>query len=312
MLVKFLLGEASPAEEQSVRAWIEADVSHKKYFEQFQLIWDTSKQLALKSTVDENKAWEKFRHRVAKPIARKPKKLFAWTRIAAAIVILLGIGLVGYLLTNTQTPPKEISLASLDNTLRDTLPDGTQLTLNKKSTLSYPDRFTGDKREVTLSGEGFFDVTPDKKKPFIIQARDLKVVVVGTSFNIKEQPDSTEVIVETGIVQVIHRTDTVELKAGESIAIAVNGQPGTKQKVADKLYNYYRSKEFVCEETPLWKLVEVVNEAYNTNIIIGNDAIRHLPISTTFNNESLDQVLNVISLTFNITVIKKDDQVILQ
>jgi transmembrane sensor len=310
MLVKYLLREASPAEEQAVRSWIDADASHKKYFEQFRLIWDSSKQLALQSTVDENKAWEKFRHRTI--ATQKPRKMFAWTRIAAAIVVLLGIGLVGYLLINRQTPPKDVSLASLDNTLRDTLPDGTQLILNKRSTLAYPDRFTGDKREVTLSGEAFFDVSPDKEKPFIIQARDVKVVVVGTSFNIKEQTDSTEVIVETGIVQVIHRTDTVELRAGESITIAADGEPGTKQKVTDKLYNYYRSREFVCDETPLWKLVEVVNEAYNTQIIIANDAIRHLTISTTFNNESLDQVLNVISLTFNITVIKKDNQVILQ
>ena len=64
-----------------------------------------------------------------------------------------------------------------------------------------------------------------------------------------------------------------------------------KEQVTDKLYNYYRTKQFVCDDTPLWKLVEVVNEAYNSNILIGDPAIRNLTITTTFDNESLDQVL---------------------
>lgn len=311
MLVKYLLGETSATEDQSVKDWIDADPSHKKYFEQFRLIWDTSKQLALQSTVDENKAWDRFRHRVHIPTT-SPKWMFGWTRIAAAIIVLLGIGLAAYFMINRETAPKEMSLTAAGTTRNDTLPDGTQLTLNKQSTINYPDRFTGNKREVTLSGEAFFNVAHDKQKPFIIQARDVRVIVVGTSFNIKEQPDSTEVIVETGIVQVIHRADTAQLTAGESITIAADGRPGIKQKVTDKLYNYYRSREFACHNTPLWKLVEVINEAYDSNIVFGNETLRHLPITTTFTNESLDQVLNVISLTFNIRVTRKDNQIILE
>lgn len=316
MLVKYLLDETSAAEEQAVKAWIDADASHKKYFEQLRLIWDTSKQMALQSAIDEHKAWERFRGRVAKggssTTTHTPKKQLTWTRIAAAIVFLAGIALIGYVLTNSQSTPKEIALTSRQTTLKDTLPDGTILTLNKNTTLTYPERFHGSKRAVKLEGEAFFDVAHDKTKPFTVQVKDVTVMVVGTSFNIKDEKDSTGIVVETGIVQVIHHAGTIELRAGERITIAVNGQPGIKEKVTDKLYNYYRSREFVCEDTPLWKLIQVVNEAYNTNIIIGNEALRNLPINTTFNNESLDQVLNVISLTFNIKIIKQDNKIILQ
>ena len=86
-----------------------------------------------------------------------------------------------------------------------------------------------------------------------------------------------------------------------------------KEAVSDKLYNYYRSKEFVCDETPLWKLVQVLNEAYDSKIIIGRKELNEKRITTTFYNESLEKILEIIHLTFDITVIKKEDgQIILQ
>ena len=95
--------------------------------------------------------------------------------------------------------------------------------------------------------------------------------------------------------------------------INTNDSVATKQKVTDKLYNYYRTKEFVCDDTPLWKLVQVLNEAYGTKIIIGRKELNNMQITTTFYNESLEKVLEVIHLTLDITVIKKEDgQIILQ
>ena len=163
-----------------------------------------------------------------------------------------------------------------------------------------------------MKGEAFFNVKPDKKKPFIITVNDVQVEVVGTSFNIKNEYGSTEVIVETGIVRVTKNGKTIELVAGEKLLLAVDDSIATKETVSDKLYNYYRSKEFVCDNTPLWKLVEVLNEAYDANINIGRKELNDFRLNTTFNNESLDKVLEIIHLTFDITVVRKDGQIILQ
>ena len=142
---------------------------------------------------------------------------------------------------------------------------------------------------------------------------DVRVTVVGTSFNIKSENGSTEVVVETGIVRVTRSGKTVELTAGEKINLHANDSNVTKEAVTDKLYNYYRSKVFVCDDTPLWKLVQVLNEAYDANIIIGRKELNDKKLNTTFNNESLEQVLEIIHLTFDITVIKKEDgQIILE
>jgi transmembrane sensor len=104
----------------------------------------------------------------------------------------------------------------------------------------------------------------------------------------------------------------VELKAGEQLVIDKNDSLLVKQPVTDKLYNYYRTKEFICDDTPLWKLIDVVNEAYNVQIVFGDKALRELRIVSPFYNESLEQVLDVISLTFNLKVVKRDGKIILE
>jgi ferric-dicitrate binding protein FerR (iron transport regulator) len=138
------------------------------------------------------------------------------------------------------------------------------------------------------------------------------VRVVGTSFNIRSENNSTEIVVETGVVQITNGGKTTLLKAGEKLLLKTGSNSAAKEVVSDQLYNYYRTHQFVCDETPLWKLVDVLNEAYDSDIRIGKDQLKNLPITTTFNNESLDKILEIIHLTFDITVSRKDGQITLQ
>jgi len=313
--VKHLLGEASPEEEQTVIEWMKENETHQEYYNQFKRIWDQSKALASGSNVDVNKAWERFQNKVAgkNESVKILKSSFSWLRVAASIILIAGLGITLFMLVNKNTEPKEMVAQTGQNVLIDTLSDGSVITLNKRSTVTYPSKFKGNTRAIALKGEAFFNVAPDKKKPFIISVNDVQVSVVGTSFNIKSENGNTEVVVETGIVQVTKSGKTVELNAGEKIIMPANDSSATKEKVSDKLYNYYRSKEFVCDETPLWKLVQVLNEAYDSKIIIGRKELNDKRITTIFYNESLEKILEIIHLTFDITVIKKEDgQIILQ
>ena len=296
--------------------WMNESTTNKEHYYQLKKIWDSSKELAAGSTVDVNKAWERFQNRVADQ-NESPKILrrsrFSWMRVAASVILLAGLGIAAYYLFNNNSAPKEIIAQTTQNVLTDTLSDGSVVTLNKQSTITYPSKFKGNTRAIALKGEAFFNVAPDKKKPFIISVNDVQVTVVGTSFNIKSEGGNTEVIVETGIVRVTRSGKTVELIAGEKIAMTANDSNATKEKVTDKLYNYFRSKVFVCDDTPLWKLVQVLNEAYDAKISIGRKELNDMRLTSPFYNESLEKVLEVIHLTFDITVIKKEDgQIILQ
>lgn len=314
MLVKHLLGETTPSEAGLVLQWINSSPSNQAYYDELKKVWDTSRQLATQSTVDENKAWEKFQRRIqlAEPIAPVKKIQTNWMKIAASVILIIGLGSVGYWLLNKEKPVQPMLVSTGLNTLIDTLPDGSTVTLNKKSSISYPSRFNGKTRDIELKGEAFFHVTPDKTKPFIIKVNEIQVTVVGTSFNIRSGNGATEVIVETGIVRVTRNGETIELKANEKTVVANSDSTIAKQPVSDQLYNYYRSHEFVCDGTPLWKLVEVLNEAYDTKIVVGRKELRDLPLTTTFNNTSLDQILEVISETFSIKITRTPGEIILE
>jgi transmembrane sensor len=314
LLVKQLLGEASAEEQEEVKQWLAADPANTAYYNQLKQVWDTSRELAASSVVDENKAWEKFRQRVHTPAENKKPRLipFPWIKIAASILFVIGLGWIGYKVLGPGRPVKELIVQTEQTVLTDTLPDGSVVTLNKASSIAYPSRFKGKTRPVTLKGEAFFNVAPDKKKPFTISVNDVQVTVVGTSFNVKSHGGNTEVVVETGIVKVTKNGTTVELKAHEKITIPAKDVVIQKEEVSDQLYQYYRTREFVCDDTPLWKLVEVLNEAYDVHIVIRRNELRDLRLTTSFNNESLDQVLEVIRITFDIRISKTGNQVILQ
>lgn len=307
--MKHLLGEASAGEEAAVQEWISQAPTNRAYYEQFRLVWEESKALAQHSTVDEKAAWERLRSRIHAESVPRQRRL-GWWRVAASIVLVAGLGLMGYWLVNNRVSVVTEQVASGSEVLHDTLSDGSVVVLNKESELIYPSRFKGDQRKVQLKGEAFFTVTPDKQKPFTIDVDSITVTVVGTSFNIRQAANRTDIIVETGLVRVQDGNTTTELKAGERLRVDSTGFH--KSAVTDKLYNYYRTRSFVCDDTPLWKLVEVLNEAYDTRIIFGNESLRDLRLNAPFNNESLEQVLEVIRITFNITVTRKNGTIILE
>lgn len=309
-----MLGEATEEERQLVEVWINRSIANKKQYEDFKTIWEKSKQLAAVSSVNENLAWQRFKARIDQPKQRaivKKMNPVKWWRVAALFVIMTGAGYLGYKLLS-EKPVQNIVVASGLTTKTDTLPDGSIVTLNKNSELDYPSKFKGQTRTIRLKGEAFFNVTPNTEKPFIINVNDITVRVVGTSFNVRSVDGVTEVIVETGVVQVIRKNKMVELRPNEKTKVADKDSLIVKDKVQDKLYNYYRSKQFVCDNTPLWKFVEVLNEAYGANIIIENPKLRGLLLTAPFDNESLDRILDVIHETFDITVIKEKDRIILR
>lgn len=312
LLVKHLLGEATAEEQAEVKAWVEKSDSNRKYYNDFKLIWDNSKKLAAASTIDENAAWGRFQQRIAteKPATKTIPlgRRINWMRVAAILVLMVGgVWMARYMVWGTNT-----QLVAGNMVLTETLPDGTTVTLNKGAVLEYNSRMSGSTRNVTLEGEAFFDVTPDKNKPFIITADDAKIKVVGTSFNVKTTDEKTEVIVETGIVEVSKKKNSVTLNPNEKATVLQSSAVPVKEAVDDVLYNYYRTKELVCNNTPLWRLVDVLNDAYNVNIEIADARLKDMEITTTFKNQDLDGVLEVISRTLNVRVEKNGKNIVLR
>jgi ferric-dicitrate binding protein FerR (iron transport regulator) len=312
LLISYLLKEVSAVQAREVEEWRAADQANEHHFEQFRLIWDSSKNFTADPDIDAQASLQKVKQRVAMQHAKvvpMPKR-YNWLKIAAAVLLVTGCAWLYFMRQGDQ----QIEFASQETVKSDTLSDGSVVTLNKYALLSYPHMFRGAQRNVDLlKGEAFFSVTPNKAKPFIINTGNTTIRVVGTSFNVKNKNGVVEVIVETGVVQVSQGQYTVSLHPGEMVLIQPKMSKPAKVNNPDHLYNYYRSKEFVADNVPLYRMVEVLNEAYNAHIIIERKELNKLPLNTTFKtDDSLDDILKVISHTFKITIEQQRDRIILK
>jgi ferric-dicitrate binding protein FerR (iron transport regulator) len=233
LLVKYMLGETTGEERAWVEEWLAADAVNKKQFEDFKTIWEESKKLAAVSTVDEDAAWARFKNRVKNPLQKeavvRKMNLGGWLKIAALFILVAGAGLLGYQLFS-DNKVEEVLVASQALPVVDTLPDGSVVTLNKNSSLNYPSKFKGNARAIALKGEAFFNVTPNKEKPFVINVNDVQIKVVGTSFNVRSENGVTEVIVETGVVQVTRNNKMVELRPAEKLKVGAVDSVLVKEK----------------------------------------------------------------------------------
>lgn len=316
-LIKYLLQESDSEETKAIQEWIAEDDANKKQFEEVQWIWNSSKVLLEKSEVDENQAWQRFTQlrdkKVAAPEKQNQRFLQSnWFRVAAAITLIFVSAWVysAFLPQSGRAYYSSVELQSADSPIEVPLLDGTAITLNKNTSLSYSQKFLGKQRNVSLeNGEAFFDVKRNENKPFVIQTEKVQITVLGTSFHVKTAGNMTEVIVVTGSVQIEIEGKKEVLKPDEKLS--VNQETGEMEKTlpSNKLYNYYVSKKFQADRIPLEELVKALNEAYDANIEIARAELRTLPITTTLEYGSLSNNLDVIRETLNLKISQVDGKI---
>lgn len=126
--------------------------------------------------------------------SRNKYQLFIWR---AAAIILLAVSTVSiYLMLEKDKPQKDLVECFIPTAeIRElTLPDGTRVMLNSKSTLLYPEQFAGKTRSVYLVGEANFQVKPDEDHPFIVKGNDFQITALGTEFNVNAYPENDDLI----------------------------------------------------------------------------------------------------------------------
>lgn len=306
LLIKYLLQETSIQENLEVEQWLK-DSANQLHFQQFEKIWKESKVLSVQREINEDDAWERFKLK-REGSARRTKKLFlpAWLKIAAVLIAVVGLW---YAYTNSQSGYKQIIAGQ--QVMIKTLPDGSELTLNKNSEISYEGNFKNNRNIRLSNGEVFFKVTPDTVHPFIIDADNVRIQVVGTAFNVKHEAGGTEVIVESGVVRVSYGGGFIELHKGEKVNIQADHSVLKKEAVSDQLYNYYRTNTFVANKTTLKQLIAVLNSAYQADIKINDPEIQALTITTTFKAQELENILQIIAEIHHLKITHKGTETLL-
>lgn len=262
-------------------------------------------RLVMQKGIDVEKNWHQLHARMHH---RKQKsQLLIWIRNIAAILLLPLLGLSAYLYYQTNTL-KSKSIGLLETTTaygvktKITLSDGSEVWLNSGSTLSYPERFTEDKRQVTLSGEAFFKVKSDKDHRFDVQTSDgITVSAYGTEFNVQayaEEPDIKATLAE-GYIQIdqINQPASQELIPGEQAVYSRHTQQMQVRKANLLVETAWKDGKLVFRRTPMEEIAKQLSRHFNVNIQLQGKEIFDYTYSATFTTETLAEILSLLEKT---------------
>jgi len=184
------------------------------------------------------------------------------------------------------------------------LADGTKVWLNSGSSLQSPMLFTGDLRTVKLTGEAYFEVTRDEKKPFRVKAGDLNIEVLGTSFNVVSYAEDrqSEVVLVEGKVNLFTEKDQVKkvfgiLYPGQRAIYKEDSQMIAAEKVEVDKYISWREGNLIFRNDNMEDVVRRLSRWFNVEIIIKDPEIKNYGYKASFRNETLTQVLNLLKLS---------------
>lgn len=315
LLLRFLLGEATRDEMHQVQEWLELSDENQKLLDSYETVWAEAGKLTPNPVaVDTSSVWQKMSDRVDKYEEVQKKKTISlqsrirWiSSVAAAIIIVFGV----YQLLIKQ--PQPLVIASAQEVIHDTLPDGSNIALNANSNITYPKKFAKNERRVQLAGEAFFNVEHNPEQPFIIETENAFIKVLGTSFNVKAYKNSEiEVIVTDGLVQLFTvdsetmDTTSILLKAGEKGKISGKERKPIylAESIPDELF--WMDYTLIFTDTDLKKVFSLLENYYNIKIEVSDTEIYKCRLSTTFSNNSIEDIMEVIAATFEFEYTKEN------
>lgn len=176
------------------------------------------------------------------------------------------------------------------------LPDGTKVWLNAGSTLEYPEPFLA--RNVQLTGEGFFEVIRNEALPFTVKTKDLQVRVLGTSFNVKQyQQEAAAVEVSSGSVRVSLEKDSLEstvLSPAEGVVLDTAHHKLIKSSLDLNRLAAWREGKLIFEDQPLQEIIPTLERWYQVQIVLSDESIGDRRFSGTFQQERLQNILQIM------------------
>jgi ferric-dicitrate binding protein FerR (iron transport regulator) len=315
LITRYFSGEATIDEARELSNWVGADPTNKALFEEYAKTWQQVESRKADDTIDLDQEWQVMQSIIQagetettapNVVTITPvQQSVRWMLRIAAILVIAAVPL--YFLYQYASKPGIQSLASGADIIEAILPDGTTVTINRNSTLEYPEQFKGKNRNVQLTGEAFFNVAHDKDKPFIINANGLRVKVLGTTFNMntRKQNNEMEVILVDGSVEVYYQdreTDKLVLAPGERAIVNTSNQDISVVRNEDPNFMAWKTRLIIFLDQPLGEVISILNNVYGSNISLQSDSLENYRLTATFDKQSLESVLQVITTTLDLNM----------
>ena len=181
------------------------------------------------------------------------------------------------------------------------LPDSSKVWLNGGSSLIYPSRFVSAERNVCLTGEAYFEVKKDKSRPFTVDVNQMKLKVLGTTFNVFSYPDNPQIVatLETGKIQitVANKKKPYILEPNEQLVLDSKTGDVELHNVNAPDFSVWRVPSLYFEETKLIYAFQQIERTYNVKIHVQNSHYNNQTIRAHFNSdETIEGIMAVIKM----------------
>ncbi|MEO8766065.1 MAG: FecR domain-containing protein [Ginsengibacter sp.] len=305
LITKYLSGEATPGEAIYFDEWIRKP-GNRQQFDEAKEMWEMVTRSATHKSPGVAAGWAQLQNSVSEK--KSSTGIKNWYRLYAVAAVLVGVIICGVILYNifndhkTLSNQKFITLAASEELLKDTLPDGSIIILNRNSHMKFAENFNNTSRHLSLNGEAYFNVAPDKMHPFIINEDGLSIEVVGTSFNVskKQNPASIVVQVQSGIVKMYTSQNEITISKGQTGIYSHADKALRIEDSVDANSMGYATGTFSFTEASLQEIAYYLEKAFGITILFRNNTLLHCRMTARFENKSLDYIMHVISVTLNI------------
>jgi len=313
IITDILNESASESQIREFNIWISAKKANSESFEQIKSIWIKTGNISHLHSEETNRAWELVKSETIlkerKTISIKHKILLPLSIAASLLIALFAWKNVFNL--------KEIYISTTNNTsLAYNLPDKSQIDLSYNSKITFNKKYGKKNREIWLNGEAFFDVKKDSKKPFIIHTTHGSFQVLGTSFNISsyDKDELLSLYVKTGIVEFFPKARKGSLKIGKGYQIHFNKTDLTVVKEQLKTENYiaWKTGSLSFLNTNLADVAKILETTFNTKIFFDDKELGKLSFTANFKNQSLEKIIKVISITFDLEADYNNERITLK
>lgn len=258
--------------EHDFQHWLGQADSHAKAYASVRLTWGELGKLPAKRPADDASSDNVVQLPVHKP--RRTKWFAAAAALAAASVLLVAFPMLQrHVVADYQT-----GIAELRQVI---LPDGSVVHLDAGSAIAVDYGEAG--RQVTLlSGEAFFEVTPDARNPFSVVADEISVVVTGTAFSVRKTTATVDVAVQSGTVDVLRDGRSDQLGIGDRLMVDRRHKAVRRDRMAPESVGAWRSRTLVVHDTSFGDIVEVIGRYLPGLVFVGDESLNRRMITGVF------------------------------
>lgn len=293
LIITYLKGEATIEEEMLFQDWI-SKRDNNDLFVEIKHLWEEVRSEASQCNPDVDHYWAIMKERMHKEEKKRVSISKNIRAVAAVAGILLIMG-VSFFFMNKKSNEKH-TYSAINGKSKIILPDSSTVWLNSGTTVSYPGAFAAN-RYIDLTGEAAFDVVKDDKHPFIVSTYGIDVKVHGTYFNISsyDNQDNITVALKEGSVSILMKDSESFLKPGEMAVINKKDLSVNIEKADMSLEFFWANESVYFKAKSLGYICQYLEKWYNIEIEVDPDIARSQFYTFTIKDDSLDQILRIMS-----------------